>query len=149
MKIGYIDACEEQSKYVWPIYEEQYQKLYSYFLAQLSNSSEADDCALETIRRLFFFMEDRDWEAESEYISVYLMRIAGFLCSKKLGEKRLLSTNSLLGSGIMPDKVRAATSRIIKEGAKLTKALMRLPEVYRNQFLKAYSRVFSGDVHHT
>jgi hypothetical protein len=128
MKIGNIDACEEQSKYVWQVYQEQYPKLYSYFLPQLGNSSEADNCVLETIRRLFFFMEERDWETESEYISVYLMRIAGFLCSRKLSEKRLMRSNSLFSNRIMLNKVRVAASRIIKEGVKFIKAFLRLPK---------------------
>jgi hypothetical protein len=128
MKIGNIDAGEEHSKYVWQVYQEKYQKLHSYFLAQLDDSSEADDCVLETIRCLFFFMEDRDWETESEYISVYLMRIAGFLCSRKLSEKRLLRANSLFSNRITPNKIRVATIWVIKECVKFIKAFLRLPE---------------------
>lgn len=87
MTIADIDASDDQCQYVGQVYEEQYARLRRYFLRQLGDGPEADECARETVRRLFFFMEDRDWEAESEYIPVYIMRIAGLLCSRRLRER--------------------------------------------------------------
>jgi DNA-directed RNA polymerase specialized sigma24 family protein len=95
MTISTINSSEEHSQHIGQIYREYYARLRRYFLAQLGNASEADHCAQETIRCFFFFMEDRCWEADAEYIPVYLMRIAGFLCSRKLAEKRLRRSNSL------------------------------------------------------
>src|SRR5437016_5225667 len=95
MRIATINASEDHSQYVGQVYQEHYARLRHYFLIQLGNASEADDCVHETLRRLFFFMEERDWEAEAEYIFVYLMRIAGGICSKKLGEKGPQRTSGL------------------------------------------------------
>lgn len=130
MKIGNINADEDHVKYVGQIYQKHYVRLRSYFLAQLDNSSEADDCVLETIRSLFFFMEDRDWEADAEYIHVYLMRIAGFLCSRKLSEKRAQRVNNLnaLENKSAFNKVRIIAGKIIKEGIEWIKAFLRLLE---------------------
>lgn len=83
-----INASEDQSQYVAQIYQQHYARLQHYFLIQLGSVAEAENCIHETISRFFFFMEERDWEAEAEYIPVYLMRIAGLLCSRKLSEKR-------------------------------------------------------------
>jgi hypothetical protein len=88
MTIAIINANEDQNQYIGQIHEQYYAKLRHYFLIQISDASEADDCAQETICRFFYFMEDRHWETEAEYIDVYLMRIAGFLCSRKLAKKR-------------------------------------------------------------
>jgi len=88
MTIATIHADEDQSQYIGTVYQQHSARLRRYFLIQLGGPSEADNCVQETIRRFFFFMEDRDWEAEAEYISVYLMRIAGLICSRKLAEKR-------------------------------------------------------------
>jgi hypothetical protein len=117
MIITNINASEEQSQYIGQVYQEHYARLRHYFLTQLGNTSEADDCVQETIRHLFFFMEERCWEAEAEYIPVYLMRIAGLLCSRKLAEKRLQSANNLDGneSNSLFDKVRIAVIRTMKE----------------------------------
>lgn len=94
MTIATIEASEDQCQYLGQVYQEQYPKLRHYFARQLGDGPEADECARETIRRLFFFMEDRDWEAEAEYVPVYLMRIAGLLCSRKLRDR---SAAGLLG----------------------------------------------------
>ncbi len=88
MTIATIHADEDQSQYIGTVYQQYSDRLRRYFLIQLGDPSEADNCVQETMRRFFFFLEDRDWEAEAEYISVYLMRIAGLICSRKLAEKR-------------------------------------------------------------
>lgn len=98
MTISTINASEEHSLHIGQVYQEHYERLRLYFLTQLGNANEADDCAQETIRRFFFFMEDRCWETDAEYIPVYLMRIAGFLCSRRLAGKRVQRSNSLGGS---------------------------------------------------
>ncbi len=90
-----INVSEEHSRYTGRVYQEHYASLRHYFLTQLGNTSEANDCVQETMRHFFFFMEDRCWETEFEYISVYLMRIAGQLCSRKLAEKRVQRRNNL------------------------------------------------------
>lgn len=87
MTITNINTSEDQSQYIGQVYQEYYAKLRHYFLTQLGDEAIADDCVQETMRRFFFFMEDRNWEAEAEYVSVYLMRIAGFIYSRKLAEK--------------------------------------------------------------
>jgi len=88
MRITSINAGEEHSRYFGQVYQEHYARLRNYFLTQLSDASEADDCVEETIRRFFFFMEDRCWEADAEHIPVYLMRIAGgILCSIKSAKR--------------------------------------------------------------
>jgi len=89
MTLSMINASEEHSLHIGQVYQEHYARLRRYFLAQLGNASVADACVQETIRRFFFFMEDRCWETDAEYIPVYLMRIAGFLCSRRLAEKRV------------------------------------------------------------
>jgi hypothetical protein len=85
MRVAAINGVEEHSRHIGQVYQENYARLRHYFQAQLGNAAEADVCVHETIRCFFFFMEDRCWEADAEYVPVYLMRIAGgLLCSKKL-----------------------------------------------------------------
>lgn len=91
MRIAAIDVGEEHSQYVGHVYQEHYAKLRDYFLTQFNSASEADACVQETISRFFFFMEDRCWEADAQYVPVYLMRIAGLICSKKLAAKHARS----------------------------------------------------------
>jgi DNA-directed RNA polymerase specialized sigma24 family protein len=116
MTIASINASEDQNQYVAQVYEEQYARLRRYFLVQLGDSSEADDCVHETMRRLFFFMEERNWEAEAEYIPVYLMRIAGLVCSRKLSEKRSQSAFH---------KVKLMAIQAIKERMESMKTFLR------------------------
>lgn len=87
MRVVNIKAGEEHSQYVGQIYQEHYARLRNYFLTQLGDASEADACLQETFNLFFFFMEDRCWEAEAEYLPAHLMKIAGLLCSKKLAAK--------------------------------------------------------------
>jgi hypothetical protein len=88
MTTATIHAGANQSQYIRHIYHEHYARLRHYFLIQLDDASRANACVQETMRHFFFFMEDRDWEAEAEYIFVYLMRIAGLICSRALAEKK-------------------------------------------------------------
>jgi hypothetical protein len=94
---------------------------------QLGDTSEADDCVHETIRRFFFFMEDRNWEAEAEYMNVYLMRIAGLLCSRKLAEKRSRFAGSLVNDGNKSsfNKVRVEAIQTIKERLQFKQFFLR------------------------
>jgi DNA-directed RNA polymerase specialized sigma24 family protein len=116
MMIANINAGEDHVRYIGQVYQEQYAKLRRYFLIQLGSSSEADERVHETMRRLFFFMEDRDWEAEAEYIPVYLMRIAGFICSRRLAEKRSRSAFN---------KVRIPVTHAVKESIEFVKTFLR------------------------
>jgi DNA-directed RNA polymerase specialized sigma24 family protein len=95
MRMATIDAGEEHSRYVGRIYQEYYAGLRYYFLSQLGDASEADACVQKAFSLLFFFMKDRCWETDAEYVHVYLMRIAGQLCSKKLATKRARRKNRL------------------------------------------------------
>lgn len=125
-----INVSEEHSQHVGQVYQEHYARLRHYFLTQLGAASEAEDCVRETIRHFFFFMEDRLWEAE--YISVYLMRIAGLICSRKLAEKRLRSANGLKENENRGrfNKIRTQAVRTIKERIEF-----RQPE-FRQLFLR-------------
>ena len=127
MTIATINASEEQSQYAGQIYQEHYARLRQYFLTQLDNASEADDCVQKTMRHLFFFMEDRDWEAEAEYISVYLMRIAGLLCSRKLREKRSQrAAHPVDNTGIsLLNKIRTRAVAVVKECIEFTRCVFR------------------------
>mgnify|MGYP001143766971 CR=1 FL=1 len=68
-------------------YQEHYARLRHYFLMQLGDTSEANDCTQETLRYFFFFMEDRCWAREAQHIPVYLMRLAGSVCTSRLAER--------------------------------------------------------------
>ena len=107
MKIAAINANEDHVQYIGQVYQEHGARLRHYFLVQLGDTSEVDDCVQETICRFFFFMEDRQWEAETKYISVYLMRIAGLLCSRKLAEKRKQRADSFDGSKNIPCSIKS------------------------------------------
>lgn len=93
-----VSTSNDHSEYIEQVYEDHRAGLRHYFLRQAGNVSEADDYVQETIRRFFVFMADRDWEAEGEYILVYLMRIAGVLCLEKLSKKRSQCTYNRDGS---------------------------------------------------
>lgn len=95
MTIATINATEEQSQYIGQVYQDYSARLRDYFLPQLGNVSETDEYVEKTLRQFFFFMENRCWELETEYIPVYLMRIAGSLCSKRLAEKSMQRSNTL------------------------------------------------------
>lgn len=119
MTIIKIDAGEDHCQYVGQFYQEQYERLRRYFLRQLGDGSEIDDCIRETMRHFFFFMEDRDWEREAQYITVYLMSIAG-----KVAERRL---ECAAGRGLF-SKVRAEAVRTIKERVEFMTFFLRPPE---------------------
>jgi DNA-directed RNA polymerase specialized sigma24 family protein len=126
MTIATINASEDQSQYVAEVYQRHYERLKRYFLTQLGDASQADDCVHETVRHLFFFMEDRDWEAEAEYIFVYLMRIAGSICSKRLGElgpRRTDGLNNVRDS--LFNKVRTEAIATMKERVEFIRAVLR------------------------
>ena len=110
MTVAVINSSEEHSQYVGLVYQEYYAKLRDFFLMLLGDASEADDCVQETLRHFFFFMEDRCWETNAEFISVYLMRIAGAICSKRLAERAEQSKF---------DKFRNRVSQAIKERKEL------------------------------
>lgn len=127
MTIVNIEASEDQGHYVAKVYQEQYERLRHYFLTQLGDEAEAERCIEEAMRRLSFFMEERDWEAEAEYIPVYVMRIAGLLCSRKLGEKiRRSAARGGEGKRGLFDKVRAEVVRGFKERVEFMKVFLGL-----------------------
>lgn len=127
MRMAIINASEEHSQYVGHVYQQHYARLRHYFLAQFSDVSEADACVQETINRFFFFMEERCWEADAEYIPVYLMRIAGFLCSKKLAERSSLHRNRpgwRAVAGLL-DKLGREVIQPIKARIEFTRLLLK------------------------
>jgi DNA-directed RNA polymerase specialized sigma24 family protein len=130
MTINAGSFCEDHSQYIGQVYREHYARLHHYFLIQLGDASEADEGVHETIGHLFFFMEERQWEEEAEYIFVYLMRIAGFLCSRKLTEKRSQRSASLdeNENNSLFNKVRTGAIRTIKERIEFGKFLLRPAE---------------------
>lgn len=127
MRMAIFNASEEHSQYVGQIYQRHYTGLRHYFLMQLGDASEADACVEETISRFFFFMEDRCWEADMEYIPVYIMRIAGFLCSKKLAARRALRKNRLGWRKVVGrlNKIMREVVRPIKERAESIRLFFR------------------------
>lgn len=131
MRIPTINASEDHNHYVGQVYKEHYGRLLHYFSMQISDTSEADNCVHETIRYLFFFMEDRDWEAEAEYINVYLMRIAGLLCTRKLAEKRSQCVHSLIENGNKSsfNKIRDEVLQTIKGHLQFKQFFLRLKRV--------------------
>jgi hypothetical protein len=130
MMISTGSVSEEHSQYIGQIYQEHYPRLRHYFLMQLGDASEADECIHETIRLFFFFMEERQWEEEkAEYISVYLMRIAGLLCSRKLIEKRsqrIVSFDDQNNS--LSNKIRTEVTEIIKKHIDFIRLVLRSVE---------------------
>lgn len=127
MTIATINAGEDQNQYIGQVYQEHSAQLRHYFLTQLGDASEAENCVQETIGRLFFFMEDRDWEAEAEYIYVYLMRIAGLLCSRKLGEmgpQRTTGLNKNEKKSLF-NKVRIEVIETIRERREFIQFILR------------------------
>jgi DNA-directed RNA polymerase specialized sigma24 family protein len=127
MTIEIVNASEDRSHYVGLVYEEHYGRLRHYFLLQIGDAAEAEACVHETIRRFFFFMEDRNWEAEVKYISIYLMRIAGLLCSRKLAEKRAQHTRGLNDNGNKSsfNKIRDEVFQTIKEHLQFKQIFLR------------------------
>jgi DNA-directed RNA polymerase specialized sigma24 family protein len=127
MTIATVNASEDQSQYVGQVYQQEYARLEHYCRTQLGDTPEAEACVHETIRRFFFFMEERDWEAEAEIIPVYLIRIAGLICSRKLGEKRLRRSarpecNTRRG---LFNKIRTEAAETMKERIELVKSALR------------------------
>lgn len=123
MTIVNIDASEDQSHHVAKFYQEHYAGLRHYFLIQLGDGPEVERCMRETVRHFFFFMEDRDWEAEAEYVHVYLMRIAGQLCSRRLGERTSGRVESDRG---LFNKVRAEVIRAVRERVEFMRVFLGL-----------------------
>jgi hypothetical protein len=128
MTITTINASEEHCLYIGQVYEEYNVRLRDYFLAQLGNTREADNCVQETIRLFFFFMEDRCWETDAEYIPVYVMRIAGFLCSRKLAERSGRRKDSLIShkTSVLFDKIRTEVAQTIKGRAEFWQLFLRI-----------------------
>jgi DNA-directed RNA polymerase specialized sigma24 family protein len=146
MTIATINASEEHSQYIGQVYQKHYARLRHYFLTQLNSASEADDCVQETFRRFFFFMEDRCWEADAKYIHIYLMRIAGLLCSRKLSETRAphatKADNSRRNS--LFNKVRAEAAGVMKERGEFIRSILRPRQENNRQSLFSETRCLFG-----
>lgn len=148
MMLANFNVSEDHSQYVGQVYQKHYARLRHYFLTQLGDVREAEGCVNETFRHLFFFMEDRDWEAEAEYIFVYLMRIAGLLCSRKLGEMRSQHAAELYGNGrnSLFNKVRAEVAGVMKERSEFIRSILRPPQDSNKQSLFSETRrIFSQE----
>lgn len=129
MMINAGSVSEDHAQNIGQIYQEYYARLRHYFLIQLGDVSETDECVHETIRLFFFFMEERQWgeEEEAEYIFVYLMRIAGLLCSRKLIEKR----SQRIVSFSLLNKIRTEVAKIIKKRIDFIRFVLRPVESSR------------------
>ncbi|MDQ3746231.1 MAG: hypothetical protein M3444_17805 [Acidobacteriota bacterium] len=129
MRVAIVNASEEHGQYVGQVYQQHYAKLRQYFFMQLGDASEADACVQETFNHFFFFMEDRCWEADVEYMPVYLMRIAGGLvCSKKLAGKKARRRNRR-GSQVthaLFHKLRNEVLQPFKEGFEFMRLFLRV-----------------------
>lgn len=90
MNTATMSASGEYSIHIGQVYLRYNTRLRSNFLSQLGDEAEAEECLQETLRHFFFFMQDRCWESEVELIDVYVMRIAGAVCSRRLARKRAL-----------------------------------------------------------
>lgn len=142
MMLANFNVSEDHSQYVGQVYQEHYARLRHYFLSQLGDVCEAESCVHETFRRFFFFMEEREWEAEAEYFFVYLMRIAGLLCSRKLGEMRSQHAADLNGNGrnSLFNKVRAEAAGVMKERSESIRFILRPLQNDNKQSLFSGSR---------
>lgn len=126
MRLANFNVSEDHSQYVGQVYQEHCARLRHYFLTQLGDVREAESCVNETFRHFFFFMEDRDWETEAEFIRVYLMRIAGRICSRRLGElgpRRTANLNSMRET--LFNKVRTEAIATMKERLEFIRAVLR------------------------
>jgi hypothetical protein len=132
MSITTINVSEEQSQYVGQVYEEHYARLRRYFQLQLSDTPEADAGVQETLRHFFFFMEDRCWEAEAEFIDVYIMRIAGAVCSRRLARKRVRLTNAPM--------IESLFYRLTHEVLKPIQVGMALKQLFSGRLVTSDSR---------
>ncbi len=90
MNIGTMSASGEYNRHINRVYQRYNARLRSNFLSQLGDEAEARECLQETLRHFFFFMQERCWESEDDLVEVYVMRIAGGVCSRRLARKRLL-----------------------------------------------------------
>jgi hypothetical protein len=140
MKMAVINV-EEHSRHIGLVYQKYYARLHYYFQAQLGDTPEAEDCVQETIRRFFFFMEDRVWEADAENVPVYLMRIAGaLLCAKRAaagqvgGGKAAGRFGRIRNELIQPFRARLESVRLLlkalgvgQPGTRPAHALRRAP----------------------
>lgn len=129
MTINAGSVSEDHSQYVGQIYREHYGRLHHYFMSQLGDAAVADECVDETVRHFFFFMEERQWEEEEQYIFVYLMRIAGLLCSRKLAARRPprpadLAARTRRG---MLEKVRTEAVATVKKQIEFVRSALEAP----------------------
>jgi hypothetical protein len=129
MRVAAINGVEEHSRHIGQVYQENYARLRHYFQTQLGDAARADVCVHETIRFFFFFMEDRCWEVEAEYVPVYLMRIAGgLLYSKKLAAETSRRRNWLRDGriGNLFHKIRNEVFRPIQEHLESVQLFLRV-----------------------
>jgi DNA-directed RNA polymerase specialized sigma24 family protein len=130
MTTATINVSYDHSQYVEQVYDKHSARLKYYFLRQIGDVSEAEDCAQETLCRFFVFIGRRQWEKEVEYIPVYLMRIAGLLCLERLAEKKSQCADSVdeHERSSLPDKIRDDAIRSIKERLQLKQRLQKREE---------------------
>lgn len=138
MTTGIMSASDEYSPHIGQIYLKYNARLRGNFLSQLGDDSEAEECVQETLRLFFFFMKDRCWESEVKLLDVYLMRIAGGVCSKKLAEKRARSAN-VLGrheKESLFDRIRREVIQPVQKRMELKQLFLRMFGNVRQPTLK-------------
>jgi hypothetical protein len=83
MKTTNLYAADERGRRFEEVFDKYHARLRRYFSVQLGDGPEADACAAEAVRRLFDFMEGREWG----YVNGRLMIIAFGVCSDREAER--------------------------------------------------------------
>ena len=119
-----MSASGEYSRHIGQVYQSYNARLRGNFISLLGDEAEADECVQETLRHFFFFLKDRCWESEAESMDVYVMRIAGAVCSRRLARKNVPPTNARrkesllnrLGRGLLkPVRIGTALKHLFPE----------------------------------
>jgi hypothetical protein len=129
MNTGTMSTSGEYSLYIGQVYQRHNARLRSNFLSQLGDETEADECLQETLRHFFFFMQDRCWESEAHLVDVYVMRIAGAVCSRRLARKRALAASA-------PEQ-KSLLERLGREALKPVQASAALKQLFLRTFANA------------
>jgi hypothetical protein len=131
MAMGTMEACDEYSRHVGLIKQRYGAKLRRNFLSQLGDASEAEACWQETLRYFLLFMEDHCWEPDEKLTRVYLLRLAGAVCSRRLAEKRLRCA-----SGCGRWEGESALDKIVRELIQLAR--------WRVEFKQLFLKIFGS-----
>lgn len=124
MNTGTLSASSEYSLYIGPIYQRYNARLRRNFVSLLGDEREADECLQETLRRFFFFMQDRCWESEAKLIDTYLMRTAGAVSSRRLARQRARLAEAIAKEGVL-EQLRREIIKPLQTYSALKQLLLR------------------------